>query len=675
MKLVHLLLLSGGACNAAFSRQVNPAKKYNILLIMADDLGYNDVSWHNKDMLMPSLDALARQGVILEQSYSQQVCTPSRAALLTGKYPFHIGRQKRALKPLQPTGLSIKHTTLPQQLKRLGYNTHMVGKWHLGYCSKAYTPTQRGFDSFLGFYLGSQEYFTHDRVYKKKETDMSSYLDFRENEEPTTKYNNIYSTEVFRDRTIDILDEVKAARDLNAYQNYHPFFIYLSLQATHSPLQARLSTLQKIKRTDNFARDIYKAMVLDMDEAVEKVVNRLKENNLYNDTIIIFTSDNGAAISHGGGSNFPLRGTKGTLFEGGTRAVGFVHAAPEILEKTGYRNHRLIHMTDWMPTLLKLAGYAGDPVEDLDLDGVDQWQSISSNASDSRTEMVYNLKEGPSGAIRVGDYKLLFGKKFNKQGWYDIDSLAIKCNKLNKDKKQQRKQLEQLKKMKKSKLTKKYLAALQRKSRKLRSSSKMLRRRQARKKSKKQKKKKNKKDQSLISDEKIAKIWKNWLPQPSLFTQTLIRWQLSNCSFEDFTRIGHYKDNSLKQRPFSLFGKAEDMVSVSEPLASLINPFYFTTEDEDAEFEEEEHQISRFYDDTSFTDQFDNVESALFNVRDDPEERVDLKLQHVEIFRQLRSRVKFHMSTMQPADFPQSNDAGHPRFFNGTFSPGWCQPK
>ena len=107
-------------------------RKPNVIFILVDDLGWNDVSWNNKDMPTPNLEKLANEGIRLDQAYSQQVCTPSRAALMTGKYPFHIGRQKRALKPLQPTGLHLNLTTLPQELKKLGYNTHIVGKWHLG---------------------------------------------------------------------------------------------------------------------------------------------------------------------------------------------------------------------------------------------------------------------------------------------------------------------------------------------------------------------------------------------------------------------------------------------------------------------------------------------------------------------------------------------------------------
>ena len=107
-------------------------KQPNIIFILADDLGWNDVSWNNPDMPTENMERLAKEGIRLDQAYSQQVCTPSRAALLTGRYPFHIGRQKRALKPLQPTGLMLNLTTLPKELKELGYRTHMVGKWHLG---------------------------------------------------------------------------------------------------------------------------------------------------------------------------------------------------------------------------------------------------------------------------------------------------------------------------------------------------------------------------------------------------------------------------------------------------------------------------------------------------------------------------------------------------------------
>ena len=175
-----------------------------------------------------------------------------------------------------------------------------------GYCAAEYTPTRRGFDSFLGFYLGSQNHFSHDRDYKSAADDPPSFYDFREGEEVAEDYRGIYSTEVFRQRTKDIIMDVADRRELNAYGNYQPFFTFLSFQATHAPLQARAEVMKRIPVSGNPARDIYKAMVMDMDMAVADIVDTLKETGLYNDTLIVFTSDNGGAISHGA-SNWPLR--------------------------------------------------------------------------------------------------------------------------------------------------------------------------------------------------------------------------------------------------------------------------------------------------------------------------------------------------------------------------------
>ena len=236
-------------------------------------------------------------------------------------------------------------------------------------------------------------HFSHDRDYKTSPSDPPTFYDFRENDRVAKEYRGKYSTEIFKERSLEIISRAADSRDLNAYGNYQPFFLYLSLQATHAPLQARAEAMAQIPQSSNPARDIYKAMVYDVDLAVSQIVNSLKDKNLYNDTVIVFTSDNGGAISHGA-SNFPLRGTKGTQFEGGTRVPTFILAPPHLLQTGPSVSNMLVHITDWMPTLLKMAGYEGDPSQDLQLDGLDQSSALLTGQS-KREEMVYNLMTTP----------------------------------------------------------------------------------------------------------------------------------------------------------------------------------------------------------------------------------------------------------------------------------------
>merc|ERR1711944_358492 len=135
----------------------------NILIIVADDLGYSDISWHNPDIISPNLDELAKNGIILENHYVLPVCTPTRASLMTGYYPIHTGMQHHVLLPETPKGLFTNFTLMPDFFREIGYRTHMIGKWHLGFCHEDYLPTRRGFDTFYGFYLGAEDHYLHTR--------------------------------------------------------------------------------------------------------------------------------------------------------------------------------------------------------------------------------------------------------------------------------------------------------------------------------------------------------------------------------------------------------------------------------------------------------------------------------------------------------------------------------
>ena len=141
-------------------RNVKNKKPPNIIFVLADDLGFNDVGYHNPNIITPHIDELARTGVTLEQNYMQPLCTPSRSSLMTGMYPYHIGRQQWVIYPTTPTGLTLNQTLLPEALKSYGYDTHLVGKWHLGHCNKQYLPLSRGFDTHFGYWEGAEGYYT-----------------------------------------------------------------------------------------------------------------------------------------------------------------------------------------------------------------------------------------------------------------------------------------------------------------------------------------------------------------------------------------------------------------------------------------------------------------------------------------------------------------------------------
>jgi len=373
----------------------------NIIVIVADDLGYNDVSWHNPDMKTPNLEKLARSGIVLEQSYVQPICTPTRSAILSGLYPIHTGRQHSVITNLQPTGLMPNVSILPQYLQDLGYKTHMVGKWHLGFCNEQYLPTRRGFSSFLGFYSGAEDYFTHKR---------GSGYDFRDGEQVVPKYKEKYSTHVFSERAQQIIRDHR-----NTSQ---PFFMYLAFQSVHAPLQVPELYENMYRNIADRNRRIFSGMVSAMDEGIGNITRTLQEEGLFDDTIIVFTTDNGGPVFEGA-NNFPLRGNKNTLWEGGTRAVSFIRG-PGLESRV---SEEMIHVTDWVPTLVSAAGGKAD--ESKRLDGVDQWSSLVNQTESPRTEFIYNIDpkkdegsgEGPVGAIRVGRYKLVKGHPGYPDGW------------------------------------------------------------------------------------------------------------------------------------------------------------------------------------------------------------------------------------------------------------------
>ncbi|CAH1273824.1 ARSB [Branchiostoma lanceolatum] len=398
-----LLFLVAGAL-AAVSAQPGSGNttKPHIIFIVADDLGWNDVGWHNPDVKTPVLDQLAHDGVILNQTYVNYVCTPSRTAFMTGYFPYHVGMQHGAMLPEQPAGVPSKFTFLPEKLKELGYSTHVVGKWHLGFCNWNYTPTYRGFDSFYGFYNGQDDYYKHT---------VLGGLDLRDDKEVVKTKDGEYSTYFFTDRIVDIIEKNPLGL---------PLFLYLPFQNVHEPLQVPKRFEDMYSNVQNENRRIFLGMVSAMDEAIGNVTMAMKKAGLWDNTLLIFTADNGGWPLFSG-NNFPLRGGKITLWEGGTRASAFVHG--KMLQKTGYTSDEMIHAVDWFPTILAAAGGTADP----GMDGVSQLDTLVSGQPSPRTEFVYNIDDDfptKQGAIRVGDYKLIEGYAGKPDGWIRPDNLT-----------------------------------------------------------------------------------------------------------------------------------------------------------------------------------------------------------------------------------------------------------
>ncbi|KAM8728427.1 arylsulfatase I-like isoform 2-T2 [Acanthopagrus schlegelii] len=327
----------------------------HIVFILIDDQGFNDIGYHNPTLKTPTLDKLAAEGVKLENYYVQPICTPSRSQLLTGRYQIHTGLQHSIIRPSQPSCLPSHMDTLPERLREAGYATHMIGKWHLGFYS---SPSVLSYGSCDG-------------------PGLCGY-DLHENEGVAWGQEGKYSTTLFTQRARKILESHDPTE--------RPLFLLLSLQAVHTPLQTPKSYIYPYRDMVNVARRKFAAMVSTVDEAVRNVTYALRKYGYYRNSVIVYSTDNGAQ-PFTGGSNWPLRGRKGTYWEGGVRGVAFVHSP--LLRRRRRVSTALLHITDWFPTLVGLAG--GNISRSHGLDGFDVWPAISEGKDSPRQEILHNI--------------------------------------------------------------------------------------------------------------------------------------------------------------------------------------------------------------------------------------------------------------------------------------------
>jgi arylsulfatase A-like enzyme len=381
IKNVQRLLIAGGCLFALTTiiATTRAADKPNIVVIVADDMGFADVGFHgSRDIPTPHLDALAAGGVRCTNGYvSGPYCSPTRAGLLTGRYQTRFGHE------FNPSGaeagMPTTETTMADRLKSAGYATGLVGKWHLGEAAR-FHPQKRGFDEFFGFLEGSHSYVDDRGILRGTQA-------VEEKE---------YLTDAFGREAVAFIDRHKA----------EPFFLYLAFNAVHTPMHATDARLKKFASIADPTRRTYAAMLVAMDEAVGRVMSQLQTVGLQENTLIVFISDNGGPTMPGttvnGSSNAPLRGSKRTTLEGGIHVPFVVHWKGKL--PAGKVYDQPVIQLDVLPTMLAAAG--ADVQPDWKLDGVNLLPFLSGKNSAVPHETLY-WRFGNQMAIRRGDWKLV----------------------------------------------------------------------------------------------------------------------------------------------------------------------------------------------------------------------------------------------------------------------------
>jgi arylsulfatase A-like enzyme len=414
MKSALLLALVSLVAASILCAAPAPDARPNIVIIVADDLGWGDVGWHGSAIKTPHLDRLVRAGIELDQHYVSPMCSPTRAAILSGRYASRFG----VTAAQNPMVYFPDTVTLALALREAGYATAITGKWHLG--SKAeWGPNKFGFDHSYGAFAGGTG--PYDHRYKFGEFTANWHR------------NGEYITE--EGHVTDLIAR-EAVRWIEA-RDARPFFLYVPFTAPHIPIDEPQRWLDLYPNVEPATKRQYAASVTHLDDATGQVIAALERAGKLANTLIVFTSDNGATpnarnddplypgtypAGPAGGSNLPLRGHKTQLWEGGIRVPAFVHWPAKLRPR---KFTAPLHAVDWMPTLCAAAGWR--PATDLKWDGRNVWPALTGETSPAPRVLYWAGTGFRSRAVRDGDWKLVVEGR-NAEGKAELFNLAVDPN-------------------------------------------------------------------------------------------------------------------------------------------------------------------------------------------------------------------------------------------------------
>lgn len=392
-------------------------QKPHIVFVLVDDWGWANVGYHRdtptKEVVTPNIDSLLKEGLELDQHYAYKFCSPSRSSLLSGRLPIHVNDLNVPIFKYNPQdvvsgygGIPPNMTVISSKLSGAGYVAHHIGKWHAGAATMEQMPLGRGFQTYLGYLDGFNDYYTE--IFPLEKCNGTEIVDLWDTDKPAHKMNGTdYEEAIFKERVLSVI---------NNHSPSTPLFLYYAPHLVHAPLEVPDSYLSQFKFIDNHDRQYYHAMVKYLDDIIGQMVIALKAKGMWDDLLMFVVADNGGPLNSGA-NNFPLKGGKYSDWQGGVRVDALVSGGFLPPQMRGQKNNGYIHITDWYATFCALAGV--DPTDNSaskaklpPVDSTNMWPLISGqNTTSPRVDIPLSEK-----TLISGPYKILTGT-VPQAGW------------------------------------------------------------------------------------------------------------------------------------------------------------------------------------------------------------------------------------------------------------------